>query len=139
MDLILVRKQYRSDGIFGQLSDVAGEFVCETLEHAYPAQDQDRLFPKIPAGTFDCVRSLHELHSGDPFITFEITGVPGHSGLLFHWGNFNKDSSGCILLGSLMADEGGHQMILHSRETFHRFMEAQKGARSFTLTVKEND
>lgn len=134
MDLILTRKQSRSDGIFSQLTDINGNFVCETLEHAY--RDQDGYFAKLPVGLFHCVRGKHELHRmTHKFETFEITGVPGHSDILFHWGNFNQDSSGCVLVGTLMANDSGLQMVSHSVETFRRFMDIQDGVDSFQLTV----
>ncbi len=135
MDLILTRKECRSDGIFSQLTDLSGNFICETLEHAYP--DEDGVFhAKIPAGKYQCQRGNHMLHGMDtPFETFEITEVPGHSKLLFHWGNFQKDSEGCVLVGALMANSGGIQMITRSRDTFVRFMYLQKDSDSFELTV----
>lgn len=71
----------------------------------------------------------------EDFETFEITGVPGHSNLLFHWGNFNQDSEGCILLGERTAEEGNGEMITNSRAAFARFMGIQAGIGSFDLIV----
>jgi hypothetical protein len=93
--------------------------------------------PKIPTGTYECLRGVHQLAptaispKPQPFETFEITGVEGHSGLLFHTGNFSEDSRGCVLL-SLGRNE---KMLINSREGFERFMQAQAGCDNFTLTV----
>jgi len=135
MDLLLTRKECRPDGIFSTLTTIDGGKVAETLEHAYP--DAAGFSPKIPNGVFKCVRGMHRLHGmAADFETFEITGVAGHSNLLFHWGNYNKDSEGCILLGASTAFESsGDKMVTNSKTTFAKFLEMQKDIDSFMLTV----
>lgn len=128
MDLKLIRKEYQRDGIFGILTDVGGKVVAHTLEHAY--SDGTGWAPKIPDGEFVCVRGEHQLASG-PIETFEITGVPGHSGLLFHYGNFNKDSEGCVLVGEAEAGNA----LTKSRAAFAKLMALQDGVDQFNLTV----
>ena len=129
-DFTLTRKQFRSDGIFSELCDKNGNIVAQTLEHSY-----DNL-PKIPNGTFKCVRGPHRLHNmTEDFITFEITGVEGHENLLFHWGNYNKDSEGCVLLGAADAMVGDIEMVTSSQATFKAFMASLEGVNEFTLTV----
>lgn len=136
MSLTLTRKEYREDGIFSELTDESGALVACTLEHAYPMDGSFQ--PKIPMGKFTCKRGLHRLENmTQDFETFEITGVEGHSNLLYHFGNFNKDSSGCILLGTAFGQNGaqGAKMILCSRVAFKQFMTLQEGVNSFELTV----
>ena len=91
--------------------------------------------PKIPQGVYTCMRGEHELENGPKFITFEVMGVPGHSGLLFHKGNFDNDSKGCILLGMNVVGAPGARMITQSGLAFDRFMALQKGVDDFQLTV----
>lgn len=136
MDLILSRKLDRFDGIFGELRDENDELVAVTLEHAFPGAPGEWK-AVIPEGTFTCVRGEHFLHGmTTPFETFEVTGVDGHSGLLFHWGNFNKDSEGCILLGDqIHASAQQPWMVLNSRGTFQQFMDLQAGRAEFQLMV----
>jgi hypothetical protein len=134
MNLVLSRLQNRQDGIFGDIFSEYGELIAQTLEHAY---DGPMWRPKIPSGTYKCVRSLHRLHGmTEDFETFEITGVEGHTNLLFHWGCFNSNSEGCVLLG-LHVERGPDQtqMLTHSREAFAKFMTLQEGVKEFTLTV----
>lgn len=139
MDLILIRTQRRDDGIFGELYDVRMNQIAVTLEHAYDAQLGDGSYTsKLKAGTYICQYGMHTLHSSPlPFPTFEITGVAGHTNILFHVGNYNKDSDGCVLLGKYTQDANGHQMIGLSRSTFGRFMGLQEGVDKFILTVKD--
>jgi hypothetical protein len=131
MILNLNRNDCRADGIFGTLTCPSEGLVISTLEHAY-IQPDGTYAPKIPRGTFTCQRSMHRLHGmTEDFETFEITGVAGHSNLLFHWGNYNKDSEGCVLLGSSRSGN----LILNSRSTFAKFMAMQKGLKTFDLVV----
>lgn len=135
MNLTLTRREFRADGIFGVLTGAAGVVVAHTLEHAYPTPDGSWT-PKLYAGTFTCQRGPHRLHGmTEDFITFEIMGVVDHEGILFHWGNFNRNSEGCVLLGEAEVDAGGQHMVTASRATFERFMALQVGCETFELTV----
>lgn len=130
MNLTLVRKEYSAQGVFGELRDEGGNLVAVTLEHAY-----DECQPKLPLGTYSCLRGSHRLDGMTrDFEAFEITGVPGHTGILFHVGNTAKDSSGCVLLG--LRRDG--VMILGSKLAFDAFMALQKGLGSFSLSVVDS-
>lgn len=141
MNLILHRNSFGLAGIFGSLlGEVSMCPIAVTLEHAYGSIESGYL-AKIPVGQYLCKRSMHRLEGmTQDFETFEITNVPCHTKLLFHWGNYNRDSDGCILLGEKLAPSGLEmvgigQMITHSRATFNAFMTLQIGIDSFTLTV----
>lgn len=135
MNLTLTRKAWRSDGIFSVLTDEHGNVVAHTLEHSYPDSPAGWM-AKIPEGTYACVRGPHRLHGmTEDFITFEITGIDGHTDLLFHWGNWNKDSEGCVLVGQSEVNSGGVEMVTASQATFVKFMTLQAGINTFTLTV----
>lgn len=127
MDLTLTRVRFSPEGIFGRLEGHRISFqALATLEHSFDGK------PALPAGVYKCIRGQHQLaHHDFPFDTFEVTEIPGHTGILFHVGNFNADSSGCILVG-LTQNE---RQIYCSKEAFWRFMSAQAGVDSFTLTV----
>lgn len=123
--LTLTRTRFCSEGIFGELSK-DGERLAYTLEHSY----NDK--PKLPVGEFTCVRGQHRLHGMTAdFTTFEVTGVAGHAGILFHWGNYNCDSEGCILLGLQTSET----MVSNSKQAFADFMLTMEGIGSFALIV----
>lgn len=125
--MTLQRLEYKSDGIFGRLLDDAGGQIAVTLEHSYDS------LPKIPKGVYTCIRGQHKLHGmTDTFETFEITGVAGHTNLLFHWGNYNSDSEGCVLLGQSRVGD----MVATSKVTFAKFMQQMDGINQFQLTVQ---
>ncbi len=105
-----------------------------TLEHAY--QEGELWLPKMKLGSYTCQRGMHRLNGMEQdFETFEITAVPGHTNILFHWGNWTKDSEGCVLLGEALAESSEGEMITNSKATFAHFMERLAGVDSFTLTV----
>lgn len=129
MDFVLSRKDYREDGIFGELKSESNFFV--TLEHSYSN------VPKLPPGKYTCKKGIHTLHDGIPFTAFEVMDVPGHTGILFHVGNYNADSEGCLLLGLQIGRQlSGGWMITHSKQAFEQFMKLQENVDEFNLTVE---
>lgn len=126
----LTRKEFRADGIFSEMADKDGNIVAHTLEHSY------NNLPKIPNGVWKCIRGPHRLHGmAEDFITFEITGIEGHTDLLFHWGNYNKDSEGCILMGEAEIQVNTVDMITNSKVTWQKWMDSLVGINEFELTV----
>jgi hypothetical protein len=129
MTFTLKRTDFTQNGIFSILTSDKGD-VFHCLEHAY-LQPDGTYKTKIPVGTFTCVRGPHRLHGMTTnFETFEISGVVGHDNLLFHWGNYNKDSEGCVLVGTARVGD----MVTNSRAAFGRFMGLIVGP-SFSLVV----
>lgn len=132
MDLHLARVSFTATGIFGWLSQADTRAkVAVTLEHAY--LDESGAFkPKLPVGKYTCKRGMHQLEGMQkPFEAFEILDVPGHTNILFHVGNTNQDSSGCVLLG----ESYGKNVILSSLSAFTAFMSMQAGVDTFELEV----
>lgn len=135
---------YLKHGIFGHFQ-FAEDHVpfANTLSHAYPVGGTYQ--PIVMPGNYTCVRGMHKLQDGIPFETFEIIGIAGHSGLLFHPLNFNKDSHGCTGLGASrvrydsnkdgVTNELDEEMITSSRKTFAAWMARLDGVDSFTLQV----
>jgi len=144
MNLTTTRKMKRIDGIFSDITrnDTGLHFMCG-LEHAFVAENGSYQ-PILRPGTYTCKRGTHQLANGVPFETFEILGVTGHSGVLFHAGNFNEDSEGCTCCGTGFAvgadpHQNGAQveMVINSRVAFESFMQLQQGLDTFNLTVVE--
>lgn len=137
MNLKLKRTDFREDGIFGVLLDENGKQIAVTLEHAYDSGLGNGSYKaKLAPGHYECKRGMHRLHNLIPFETFEIIdNDPKTTGLLFHVGNYNKDSEGCVLLGR--AYGGDPRMITNSRMAFGAFMALQIGKTKFMLTVED--
>ena len=140
MDINLHRFRYSAQGIFSYLFDEGGGQVAVCVSHAYEIPPASGTYlPVVPHGTYKCVRGTHQLEGGSPFTTFEITGVAGHTGVLFHPGNTELDSRGCECLGTALGDiltnEGMLDAVLNSREAFQQFLLLQKDVDEFWLKV----
>lgn len=138
MNLKLTRVNYLSTGIFSLLEPYEEHFTFWVAEHAYavspPVSYHEYYLPKLPLGIYKCVRGIHRLKNMDKdFVTFEVTGVPDHTGILFHVGNNPQtESIGCLLLG---LEKDRDKLVLHSRTAFKKFMEKQKDCNEFMLEV----
>lgn len=137
MNAKIINKQFRSDGIFGQMTmDDGTEF--ETLQHAYQ-NDSGGYVAKLAPGTYACKRRMSP-HFG--YELFVVENVPDFQGkpvtfIEMHRGNYNSDSNGCILLGlSVKPIDGTTQMLSASAPAFNRFMQKQVNTNEFTLVVE---
>jgi hypothetical protein len=106
-----------------------GERLCYCLE--LPDRENRRNVSRIPAGQYVCKR-VRSARFGE---TFEITNVPGRSGILFHVGNFPTDTHGCILLG--MGKPEGKNFISESSLAVSLFNEKLAGVDSFFLEITD--
>ena len=132
MDLVLTRLERQSQGVFSTL--LCGDKTLYACEHAY--QDTaGNWFAKIANGTYTCQRGNHTLDGIHWFSTFEVLNVPGHAGILFHSGNTEMDSNGCILLGLGFGVLNGMKDVYSSVAAFQGFSMMQAGVDTFQLTV----
>lgn len=101
-----------------------------TLENPLRDTDHDS---RIPAGHYDV-----ELYSGTKYKdVFKLKHVPGRTDILIHWGNFEKDTEGCILLGNKSQTVGRDPAVLNSRLAFDYFS-MLVNREPFSLTILEN-
>lgn len=131
MYMKLTRASDIDEGIFGSLISKDDSINLHTLEHSFEG------IPKVAPGMYNVVR-----HPPNrlPYETFMLENVPDFegqpvTGILFHIGNFNNDSDGCILLGTDVDIIHGRKAVLHSRDAFGKFMMALQDMESFTLEV----
>lgn len=124
----VIRLESSEEGTFGVLR-LDGRVYCVTLE----PRDLDNRegVSCIPSGTYQC-RRTRSPRFGE---TFEVRDVPGRSHILFHAGNVQGDTRGCVLLGRHFGLLRGERAVLNSGRTFSEFMELCEGADSFQLTV----
>ena len=123
----IVRVEMTSQGALGILL-LDNEAFCCTLEP--DISETGKLY--IAPGTYDCPR-FHGTKWKD---TFEIK-VPGHTAVLFHSGNTEADTLGCILLGASFGKLKGQRAVLNSGETFNTFLSLTKNLAQFTLTIQD--
>jgi hypothetical protein len=126
----IIRLEESPQGTFGVLK-IAKEVFCFTLEPKDLLNAPD--LSSIPAQQYVCVR-WQSLKFGE---TFMVTDVPERSSILFHVGNVDDETEGCILLGSTIGKLKGDRAILNSGNTFKEFMDRLEGYNEFHLTIKE--
>jgi hypothetical protein len=131
LELTLLRVAKKPEGCFGLLLQDGIPFAT-TIEHTYGDRG-DPQYTKIPSGDFICEKTVY--YKGG-YTTFEITGVVGHSRLLFHKGNDEDDSDGCILVGLGFGFVKGKDAVVNSADGFREFSRRMYDSK-FMLHVKE--
>lgn len=126
----LVRVAYIPDGTFGVLKDEETPF-CLTLEREW--NDNKRGESCIPTGTYLC-RRVQSPKFGN---TFEICDVPDRSHILFHKGNLEDDSHGCVITGEEYGEYKNKVAVLSSGRAFREFKQRTDSIDSFKLEVKD--
>ena len=105
-----------------------------TLED--PWKENESFVSCILAGDYRCVR-IKSPKFGD---VFEIMNVPGRDHILFHWGNREKDTQGCVLIAEKFGRLAGEAAVLTSKnrpgEGFNEFMEKLKGLDEFWISIE---
>lgn len=119
--------KYKEGPVLGVLF-IENKLMFTTLEPPWLNNEKKRSC--IPNDTYRCV-----INDSPKFgITYEVRGVPDRSGILFHIGNYSKDTEGCILLGSgFMPNEKG---ISDSEKAMSLFRQIVKSNSSAILTIK---
>src|SRR3990167_4164190 len=122
----IVRVEQSTQGALGVML-IDNAIFCFTLE---PDKDErGKLY--ISQGVYHCQR----FHGKKWPNTFEIV-VPGHTAVLFHSGNVEADTLGCVLLGATVGKLKGNRAILNSGETFNNFLSFTEKVNEFPLFIE---
>lgn len=108
---------------------VNGVQLFKTLE--LPWLNNERNVSCIPDGKYKCSRIISPKFGN----VFEIINVKNRSNVLLHKGNYLRDTSGCILIGSYDDEENGEFVIYKSKEAFSKFMDLLKDFNEFDLEI----
>ena len=117
-------------GTFGTVV-VGGQPLCLSLEPY--KRDNAQNISCIPAGQYVCKPFQSPTYGA----TYIVTEVPGRYAILFHWGNRDVNTEGCILLGEEFGELGGDWAIKSSRKAVEEFQNVI-GRNSFLLTIVES-
>jgi len=126
--LRLVRVTEYNGATMGVLC-IDGSPEMVTLEDAW--RDNERQISCIPVGRYKVKRQKSPRFG----LTYEVMNVPERSNILFHAGNTQKDTHGCILLGLQFGKLGKETAILASRSAFLKFLELMDGIEETELIV----
>lgn len=127
--LTIKRVSYLPEGTFGVIMQ---DNVPFALTGELPWLDNLPQKSCIPCGKYICKR-VNSPKFGD---TFEITGVPGRSNILFHKLTIpKKDSKGCVGIGEEFGMIGMSVAILASGKGYGEFMDRMKDVSGFELEI----
>lgn len=136
LNIALKRVSKTTYGVQGVLLHDGWAFAV-TLERPWlnnRASENGKPGSCIPAGTYTCER-----YWSDKFgETFLVTDVDGRKYILFHKGNIDDDTRGCILVGEMFEPLNGKPAIRASKEGFDNLMRILKGVDKFILTITEH-
>ena len=96
INLLLIRDTFSKESTIGELF-INGERFCDTLEN--PWLDNQRNVSCIPAGEYPVRLRLARESATREYLHLLVQDVPNRDYILFHRGNFPKDTRGCILVG----------------------------------------
>ena len=131
MKIDIIRVHSSKVGTFGVLL-LNGMPIGVTGEQDW--EDNKKEVSCIPVGQYLCKR-VNTPHHGD---TFEVTGVPGRSAILFHKGNLPLEhSQGCILVAEQFEQLNGKEAVLASAKGYGEFMDKLVGENNFVLNIIE--
>jgi len=128
----LIRIAYIPDGTFGVLLDEEIPF-CLTLEREW--KNNEKNISCIPRGKYVCKR-VQSPKFGD---TFEVLHVPGRSAILFHIGNIEDDTHGCIVTGEYYGKWKGKIAVRLSGKAVKEFKERTKDLNYFELEITDGN
>jgi hypothetical protein len=111
------------------INEATGIPTCLTLEN--PFLWNNRNISSIPNGAYTCQHYSSERYT-DCYI---VTNVPNRSSILFHIGNTQKDTEGCILPGMKYGFIDGKPAVLDSKEAMN-LLRRTIGKERFVLIVE---
>jgi hypothetical protein len=131
-NVLIKRVCHNNDGVFGvMMIENNPRFV--TVEPKWFGNYKS--ISCIPVGTYTC-KMTKSPRFGE---TYEITNVPDRSNILIHWGNFSRDTEGCVIVGSgFDYDLRNGSYITNSVDAFRRFMNLMQ-KEEFTLVIEDVD
>ena len=118
-----------ADGTFGVMLDNSLPF-CVTLEREWIYNKKG--ISCIPDGEYIC-RRVNSPRFGN---TFEVINVYGRTEILFHKGNIEDDSHGCIIVGEQYEPVMGKNGVLSSGKAFEEFLKRTQEINEFSLAIK---
>ena len=113
MELKLIRETKTDDSTIGKM------YINE-IYHCYTLEDKERAVKvqnvtAIPKGKYEVIVNFSNRFQQQMPL---LLNVPNFEGVRIHWGNYSKDTEGCILLGTSKAVN----MIGNSRVAYAKFM-----------------
>lgn len=106
-------------GHFNLFKGVINVFTCKTLELAF--KDNKNNISSICSGVYNVEKRWSKKYGNH----YHVLDVEGRILILIHYGNYFRDTQGCILVGDRIADidRDGYRDVTNSIDTMQRLLE----------------
>lgn len=130
MELRVKRETFTDDSTIGRLY-INGVFHCYTLEDKV-RDVKIKNITAIPKGKYEVI-----LNFSDRFqqVMPLLLKVSNYEGVRIHWGNYSKDTDGCILVGSSKAVNMIGNSVTQYKKLMIELKKASKGEKIW-LTIE---
>jgi hypothetical protein len=116
-ELKLKREITSNKAILGTI-EIEGKELCKTLEN--PWLNNMPFISCIPTGKYIAKKYTSEKYPN----VWELQNVEGRSKILIHWGNWEKNTQGCILVGATWDFLDEQLAVTNSVATLNRLRKA---------------
>ena len=96
INLLIIRDTFTDESTIGELF-LNSERLCDTLEN--PWLDNQKNISCIPVGEYPVRLRLARESATKNYLHLLIQDVPNRNYVLFHRGNTNADTQGCVIVG----------------------------------------
>jgi hypothetical protein len=110
--------EIRTEKVHGETAIWAGTYECKfrhspsmSKQYLYDPKSYELVSPKY-------AEAYKHFKPNHPMI--EITGIKGFQYVMFHWGNTDKESLGCPLVGRSIGVVNGRDAVIQSRDFYTR-------------------
>lgn len=135
MMLAVLKRKSTKDNIIGDLKlfNKSNQEILNLRTLELPFLDNKPFISAIPKGLYTV-----EKYQSPKFGTcFQVQDVPGRTYILFHPGNYTRNTKGCILVGRDIGDinKDGSVDVLHSKDAMKELL--TKADDTFKLFIYE--
>lgn len=130
-NVVILRRAYETDKVTMGMLDIYGmeHKPIFTLEN--PWLDNKTDISCIPDGTYTVERYDSPKYPG----IYKVLNVEGRKDILIHWGNWEKDTEGCILIGTGAGELNGEPAVTASKKAV-KYLRLLLGEEKFTLIIE---
>ncbi len=129
MHTVKLQRAFNDNNVTFGMMDIEGVSHDPIFSLENPLRETN-VDSRIPKGSYLCLPFIGVKYKG----VYEVCSVPGRTAILIHWGNFEEDTEGCILVGDGAGMLNRRPAVLNSRNCFKRFKELLD-SRPFILDI----
>lgn len=131
MKIVTLKRAYQDSRVTLGMLQIHGKEHSPIYTLENPWKDNKPYISCVPADEYVCERFSGKKYKD----VYELKGVPGRSAILIHHGNYERNTSGCILLGLSGGMMNGEPAVKQSQSAMHYFKKLM-GRDPFVLIIE---